>query len=339
MHEPDSGHRGSVAPAKAGTSQGSAFSRRSLLAAATALVASSALPAQAKLPVKGSLPMVLFSKHLHWADYELAARLTRDTGFEGIDLTVRPGGHVEPERVREDLPRATEIFAKAGVPVVMITTNIQTPSTPLARDVLETAKSLGITHYRWNDFLYDPDKPLPAQLEALKPQVSALAKLNESLGLTAMYHIHSGFNRVGTSVWDLWSLLRDENPDRVSFNFDIGHATVEGGFGGWVNSLRLVLGHTRGTAVKDFYWEKNQRGEWRPRWCPLGEGMVDWPRYFEMLKAATTPMPLQLHLEYPEIGAAGSGRKQLDLPQQRVVSMIRRDAETLLGLRAKAGLG
>jgi L-ribulose-5-phosphate 3-epimerase len=100
-----------------------------------------------------------------------------------------------------------------------------------------------------------------------------------------------------------------------------------------------VLPYTRGTAAKDFVWAKNQRGEWRPRWCPLGEGMVDWPRYFTMLKAAKVAMPLQLHLEYPELGAAGTGRKQLDLPQQQVVTMIRRDAETLLRLRKEAGLG
>ncbi len=307
--------------------------------AAMALAMAPKATASVTLPVPGRYPLVLFSKHLHWADYALAASITRDTGCEGIDLTVRRNGHVEPSRVREDLPRAVEAFAKAGVPVVMLTTSIQTPGTAHARDILETAKGLGIRHYRWQDFTYRPDAPIPPQIEALKPGVSALAKLNESLGMTAMYHIHSGFNRVGTSVWDLWMLLRDEDPDRVSFNFDIGHATVEGGYGAWVNSLRLVLPHTRGTAAKDFYWAKNAKGEWRPRWCPLGEGMVDWPRYFGMLKESTVPMPLQLHLEYPEIGSAGTGQKQLDLPREKVIAMIRKDVETLKRHRTAAGLG
>jgi sugar phosphate isomerase/epimerase len=157
--------------------------------------------------------------------------------------------------------------------------------------------------------------------------------------MTAMYHIHSGFNRVGSCVWDLWQLLRDENPDAVSFNFDIGHATVEGGFGGWINTMRLALPHTRGTAAKDFIWEKNAKGEWRPRWCPLGEGMVDWPKYFAMLKESTVAMPLQLHLEYHELGSAGTGGKTLDLPRDRVVAMLKKDMAKLKELRAQAGLG
>jgi sugar phosphate isomerase/epimerase len=319
--------------------------RRALLCTAAAFgLASQAAgsPAPGKsypLPIPGRFPVVLFSKHLHWADFETSASILQEIGAEGVDLTVRQGGHVAPERVREELPRAVEVFRKAGVPVAMITTDIQTVESPHTLAILETAKALGVRHYRWRDFVYTADAPIPRQLDAIKPKISALAKLNASLGMTAMYHIHSGFNRVGSCVWDLWQLIRDENPDAVSFNFDIGHATVEGGFGGWVNTMRLALPHTRGTAAKDFVWEKNTKGEWRPRWCALGEGMVDWPRYFSLLKEATVPMPLQLHLEYSEIGSAGTGGKTLDLPRERVVAMLKRDMAKLKELRAKAGLG
>lgn len=106
-----------------------------------------------------------------------------------------------------------------------------------------------------------------------------------------------------------------------------------------MNALRLVLPHTRGTAAKDFYWEKNANGQWRPRWCPIGEGMVDWPRYFRMLQESPVVMPLQLHLEYPEMGAAGTGKKELDLPKERVIALIARDVAALRRYRAQAGLG
>lgn len=290
------------------------------------------------LPVPGRLPLLLFSKHLHWADFQTCADVLREIGAEGIDLTVRKNGHIEPERVREELPRAVEIFRKAGTPVAMITTDILTADSPHAVPILETAKSLGITHYRWGSFSYSPQKPIPEQLRAFKPKIAGLANLNAKLGVTAMYHIHSGFNYMGSCVWDLWDLLRDQNPNAVSFNYDIGHATVEGGFGGWLTTMRLALPHMRGTAVKDFYWAKNAKGEWRPRWCPLGEGMVDFTSYFNLLKKSTVPMPLQLHLEYEELGAAAHGRKQLDMPRERVVAMLKRDMARLKEFRAKAGL-
>ena len=41
----------------------------------------------------------IFSKHLQWLDYNGMAKVLSEIGFEGTDLTVRPGGHVLPERV------------------------------------------------------------------------------------------------------------------------------------------------------------------------------------------------------------------------------------------------
>ncbi|MCZ2153881.1 MAG: sugar phosphate isomerase/epimerase [Bryobacterales bacterium] len=319
------------------------LARRAFLAgtAAGAIAAAGQTTAKApvSLPVPGRLPILLFSKHLHWADFETCAEILREIGAEGIDLTVRKGGHVEPERVREDLPKAVEIFRKAGTPVGMITTDIRTTDSPYARPILETAKSLGITHYRWGGFTYSQEKPIPEQLKAFKPEIHDLARLNAQLGVTAMYHIHSGFNQMGVCVWDLWELIRDEDPNTVSFNYDIGHATVEGGFGGWLTSMRLALPFTRGTAVKDFYWAKDVDGAWRPRWCPLGEGMVDWAGYFNQLKNAPAPLPLQVHLEFDELGAAAHGRRQLDMPRERVVAMLKKDVSRVKELRAKAGIG
>ena len=45
---------------------------------------------------------------LDWSDL---GRAVKDTGFDGVDLTVRPGGHVLPERAADDLPRAIEAIA------------------------------------------------------------------------------------------------------------------------------------------------------------------------------------------------------------------------------------
>jgi hypothetical protein len=38
---------------------------------------------------------------------------------------------------------------------------------------------------------------------------------------------------------------------------DRSDATIEDGFGGWINSLRITGPHLRGVAVKDFLWEKD----------------------------------------------------------------------------------
>ncbi|MDZ7723632.1 MAG: hypothetical protein U5R06_12725 [candidate division KSB1 bacterium] len=50
------------------------------------------------------------------------ARTIAEIGFDGVDLTVRPGGHVLPENVTQDLPRAVKAIEKTGLKVPMMTT-------------------------------------------------------------------------------------------------------------------------------------------------------------------------------------------------------------------------
>ena len=56
-----------------------------------------------------------FSKPLQWLGYDALAESLAQAGFCGIDLSVRAKGHVEPEKVEQDLPRAVEAARKQGI--------------------------------------------------------------------------------------------------------------------------------------------------------------------------------------------------------------------------------
>ncbi len=297
------------------------ISRREWMALAASLPAARAAAAK---PLKISI----FSKHLQFLDIPAAAEAAKEAGADGLDLTVRKGGHIAPERAGDDLPRAVEAVRKAGLEVPMITTDIVDERTPNTEDILRTAASAGIRHYRWGGFRYEPDRPVPDQLEALKPRVKALAALNREHNICAMYHTHSGVNQVGASIWDLWLLLKDEDPKYVSANLDIAHATVEGGLGGWLHSTRLILPYTRGVAIKDFVWAKDARGRWAPRWCPLGEGMVNYRQFLPMLLASGFDGPVQMHYEYP-LGGADHGAREITMDRAAVIAAMRKDIDKL----------
>ena len=96
--------------------------------------------------------------------------------------------------------------------------------------------------------------------------------------------------------------------------------------GGWIDSFRITEPYLRGIAVKDFLWEKDTRGEWLPAWKPLGEGMVRFPRFFEMVSAAQFSGPLQLHFEYP-LGGAESGKNPKN--RHQVFDAMKRDLNQL----------
>ncbi len=289
-------------------------------------------------PAARALPICAFSKHFQWMAPAEAIETIADLGYDGVDLTVRRRGHVDPARVADELPRFVERIRAAGLEIPMITSGIRDMETPHAEAVIRTISALGIRRYRWGGFRYTEDRSIPDQLAAISPRIRDLAAVNKQYGVCAMYHTHSGAGQVGASFWDLYQLLEDHDPDLVSVNYDVGHATIEGGLGGWINSARLLAPYMRGIAVKDFNWEKDQEGRWRPRWRPLGEGMVDFPRYFAMLKAARFSGPVQLHMEYHELGGADKGRSRLTAPRSQVLKLMRQDIETLKRMLREAGL-
>jgi L-ribulose-5-phosphate 3-epimerase len=109
-----------------------------------------------------------------------ASAIAKEIGFDSIDITVRSAGHVLPERVESDLPVAVETARRAGLEVPMITTEVTSVKTPYIEPILKTANQLGIRHYRWGGLTYPADEGIAERLNELKPQMKALADLNNN---------------------------------------------------------------------------------------------------------------------------------------------------------------
>ena len=217
--------------------------------------------------------IAVFSKHLQWLPFADVGPVIAESGFRAVDLTVRPGGHVLPERVEDDLPRAVETLGKSGLTVPLITTAI-TDADPLARRVLAAAKKAGVTHYRMGYWTFPANTDPLKALRDLKPRAAALAALNREIGIRGGYQNHVG-TRVGGSVWDLGVLLEGIEPDGLGVQYDIRHAVAEGGES-WPVALRMIAPHIDTVALKDLIWAKRTDGRWEPRSVPLGEGMVNF---------------------------------------------------------------
>jgi sugar phosphate isomerase/epimerase len=152
----------------------------------------------------------VFSKHLQWLDYRALAETIAATGFDGVDLPVRPAGHVLPERVHDDLPRAVEAMRKVGLTVDMITTAIDKARDAHTEHILKTASALGVKYYRMAWIDYDGALSIIENLDKLKPRFRDLAAMNERYRIHGAYQNHAGVT-VGAPVWDLWHLLKDRS--------------------------------------------------------------------------------------------------------------------------------
>jgi sugar phosphate isomerase/epimerase len=328
-----------------------------MLAMAAAQVGAAQTPAAGSIK---KLKVDAYSRHLQWLrTADQVAEAVVEMGFDGVDLTVRPyPGHVDPEKVAQELPLFVKTLREHGLQVVTITCPITDTDSPNAERILETASSLGITHYWWGTFRYEQGKPVMPQLEALKPRVAKLAALNAKYKMTAMYHTYSGGGTVGAAIWDLLHVLKEFDPKQVGFHYDIGHMTNAGGNGTWALNMRAAGPYIAGISAKDSQFEptfaasgggpltpematvaasSGRRGGgtpgWRVRQVPLGTGMIDLPQVASILKEIGFSGPIEIQAEYPN-GGAESAQDKITLPRQLVLGAMKRD---LLALKMSFG--
>jgi len=274
-------------------------------------------------PARFQGPLCFFSKHLPGMECSAMAKALKSMGFAGVDLTVRPGGHVLPERAAEDMPKAVAAIREAGLSVPMITTELLSASNPTAKPILCTAGSLGIPFFKAGYYKYD-FKDILQELEKCGADFRQLVDLARQCGVQTGYHNHT--NNMGAPVWDMARIIEPLDPKWAGYYFDVRHAVAEGGGSAWRIATKMIAPRIKMIAVKDFYWAKGPKG-WRTQDCPLGEGMLDWKEFFRMLAAANFQGPVSLHQEYEPPGEGGNknpdnvlaaARKDFDFLKARI---------------------
>jgi sugar phosphate isomerase/epimerase len=261
-----------------------------------------------------------FTKLYQDLSYEETARIASEIGWDCIECPVRPGGHVLPERVEEDLPRMVEALKKYNLTLEVMATSIHNPDEKYTEQILKTASTLGIKYYRMGWWNYDFSKSIDSQLVNFKSQLRELADLNKKYKITGVYQNHSGSHSVGAPVWDIYELLKDIDTTYTGIHFDIGHATVEGGYS-WLIHFHRMKQFIKAVIVKDFRWVYDGEERAELKWCPIGQGCID-PEFFNLLHDMNYSGPITMHHEYE---VDGSGEEKL----KNMVTAMKSDTTTL----------
>jgi sugar phosphate isomerase/epimerase len=282
--------------------------------------------------VDDELDIHIFSKHLQFLDYYNAGAMAAEMGFSGVDLTVRPKGHVLPENVTTDLPKAINDIKAGGSQCQLITTNIKSSQNALDKQIIITAAENGIKYYRTGWFRYVDDISMEESINKYNIELRKLAEYNIDYNIIGCYQNHSG-TYIGASYWEIRKLLDKVNSSLFGTQYDIRHAMAEGGRS-WTNGFRLLKDHIKVIVLKDFKWAQRE-GQWKIVNVPIGEGMVDFTSYFRLLKDNDIRVPVSLHLEYP-LGGAEKGKSDITVDKEIVYDAMINDLNAIQKLWREA---
>jgi L-ribulose-5-phosphate 3-epimerase len=269
-------------------------------------------------------PVCAFTKCLQFLTFDQIAEVLARNGFDGADITLRPGGQIEPENAKSELPKAVKALQKSGVSMPLMVTAITDTDNPVDVTLLQVAADAGVRHYRMGWIAYDFTKTIQQNLDLFKGKFERLAKLNEKLGIHGGYQNHSGLH-VGAPVWDLYDLVKDVDPKYLGVQYDIRHAVTEGGYS-WLLGMKRVEPWIRTICIKDFVWGKDPKGAWKHQNVLLGEGMVNFDQFLKEYATLKVEAPISIHFEY-DLGGAETGKKETTMDPEKIYGMMKKDLD------------
>ena len=253
------------------------------------------------------MKIVAFTKSFRDWPVAVVGHRFKQIGLDGMDLTVRRGGHVEPKDAAEGLPLAAKAALEAGTEILILTTEITEP-TAEAEAVLAAAAKLGISHAKLGYYIYKPFGTLAKQMDVVRKQLAVIVKLFKRYGVLPCVHIHSGTD-IPSHGTMLYELIRDFAPDEIGAYVDMLHMVLEGGGDGWRQGLDLLAPWIALVAVKNFAFESGQTRTNRAnsagntKWCRSPTGSRPSPTMSGVLKKIGFNGTYSLHSEYKGRGS------------------------------------
>ena len=144
---------------------------------------------------------------------------------------------------------------------------------------------------------------------------TGLVNIGRQYTSAGAFHNQLGDN-VGSDVADVQRIVEPLDPVWAGIYFDICNATAQAG-GGWETALRSALPRVKAVTIQDFVWEK-QNGRPQMTKCPLGQGIVDWPKCFQMLAQASFSGPVTLEVAYAAKDMPSALVKDLQFARKQV---------------------
>lgn len=260
------------------------------------------------------MKFMVFTKHMQGLTHEEMCARAKGIGLDGLDLCVRPGFPVEPDKAAEGLPKAAKVAKDQGIEILNITTpgDFLDPKGKMVEPMYAAAAEIHCPGIKLGYWTYKDEDYWAREKEIVKA-LKGFAKLSKKYGVTTLFHTHS-MNFYGCNMGGLMPMVRDFDPKHVAVYLDPGHLILCGE--PIEMAAAMAKGHLGLVAAKAPLWTKVEPGgkagwapgsvrkgpDGKPAWCfqmyGVGEGVLDWAGVFSALFRNGYAGNCSLHSEY-----------------------------------------
>jgi len=265
----------------------------------------------------------VFVKPLEKYSYGDIATMLSESGFDGADISFRKGGLITIDTAKTELPKLIKAFYEKKLSIPMAVSGITDPEDPDTHSALQLMRDNGIGYYRLGSINYDTHISLQENLGLLKKKMIKLSDMNAKYGIHGAIQNHVGMG-FGAPVWDAYEVIKDCDPRYLGFQYDVRHAMAEGMYS-WPLALEMMLDRIHTTCIKDFIW-KEENGKFRPVTVPLGEGIVDFRKYFQLINKRKVSGPVSIHYEFPML-LKEDAKENVVEQIKKIIPKLRQDLE------------
>ena len=217
-------------------------------------------------------------------------------GFNLIELPVRPGFQVEPDRFEQDMPGVVKFLADLGICIVNVAVDM-----PLTDERLyATCAANGIT---MNRVMFKRISPSYGESEtAARRQLDAAIPLCEQYGVKLGIQNHYG-GSVPINSMGLYQLVRDYDPRWVGAIWDAAHNALQGEDA--QTGLELVQSHLCMVNLKNAFWRRTSQPDanetkWAAYFCAGPHGCISWAEVAAGVKRIGYQGPITFTAEYTD---------------------------------------
>ena len=219
-------------------------------------------------------------------------RFVKDLGFGAVELPVRPGFQVEPEKVQRDLPPAARQLADCGIAIASV-------AGPTDEATMAACAEAGVPVIRICVGI--GDEGYMASEVRLQREYDALVPLLERYGVTLGIQNHC--DRCVANAMGLRHLIGKYDSRHVAAVWDAAHNALNGEDPEL--AIDIVWSHLCMVNLKNAFWQRvngpeAEYAQWRHYWTTGRQGLASWPRVAAELKRRQWSGVLCLTAEYSD---------------------------------------